>query len=93
MTLIEMIALVAAVTEFIKGKLAKWIQRVFPRFEIKGKIAVILTAVVTLGVVAYDVIQSGRKFSVVAFISLAVQVFMGSNIGYQLLKVPKAKTT
>ena len=86
MTLIEMIALVAAVTEFIKLKL-------FPTMEIKGTKAVILTAVVTIGVVAYDVIQSGRKFSVVAFISLAVQVFMGSNIGYQLLKVPKAKTT
>jgi len=81
MTIVEMIALVAAVTEFIKVKVLSGLQ-------IKGWIAVVLTAVVTLGVVGFDFLKQGKAFNVVEFLTIAVQVFAGSNMGYQLLKVP-----
>ncbi len=81
MTIIEMIALVAAVSEFVKIKL-------LAKLEIKGAWAVILTAVMTLGVVGFDYLKQGKAFNVIEFLTLAVQVFAGSNVGYQLLKVP-----
>lgn len=82
MTIIEMIAVVAAATEFIKIK-------VLPGVNIKGTAAVIMVAVVTLGVVAFDFIKNSKPFEILGFLTLAVQVFAGSNLGYQFLKVPK----
>ena len=81
MSIVEMVAIVAAVSEFIKVKF-------LARLDIKGPWAVVLTAVVTLGVVGYDYLNQGKAFNVLEFLTLAVQVFAGSNVGYQLLKVP-----
>ena len=81
MSVIEMIALVAAVSEFVKIKLLS-------KLEIKGTFAVILTAVVILGVVGFDYLKQGKAFNVLEFLTMVVQVFVGSNVGYQLLKVP-----
>ena len=86
MSIVEMIALVAAVTEFIKVK-------VLPKVEIKGVAAVILTAVITVGVVAFDFLQNSKPFDFIGFLTIAVQVFGASNLGYQLLKVSKPKLT
>ena len=56
MSLAEMIALVAVVTEFIK--------KVFAKFgvSIEGMVARILSWIVAAGVVAYDAIQNGKPF-------------------------------
>ena len=81
MSVIEMIATVAAVSEFIKVKLLS-------KLDVKGPWAVALTGLVTLGVVGFDYLKQGKPFNIVEFLTLVVQVFAGSNVGYQLLKVP-----
>jgi len=79
MSLAEMIALVAVVTEFIK--------KVFAKFgvSIEGMVARILSWIVAAGVVAYDAIQNGKPFDW-SLVVILTQVIIGSNVGYKLVR-------
>jgi uncharacterized membrane protein YjdF len=83
MNLAEMIAAVALVTQFLK--------KILPRVNITGTIAVIVTAVATIGVVAYDYTSQSKPFDFFAFAITAIQVFIGSNAAYNLIKVARPK--
>ena len=76
MTIVEMIAMVAGITELVKVKIFKG--------RVEGVGAVILAALASLGVVGYDYINNQKPFDFGFFI-LAAQVFAGSSVGYQLL--------
>jgi hypothetical protein len=79
MSIAEMIALVAVVTEFIKKALAT------VKVNLEGKAAMFVSWGVAAGVVLFDVIQNGKVFNL-ALVAVLLQVIIGSNIGYKLLK-------
>lgn len=80
----EMIAITVAVTQFAKKALEKF------KVDLKGTYAVILSIAASVCVVLYFVITTGTPFNL-ALISLVVQVAIGANAGYSLLKVARSK--
>ena len=84
MGLVEMVAIVAALSQLIKD----WTKKVI---EFKGGLAVLLTLVVSAGVVGYKYLTEHTPFDVGAYIALVVQVFLGANAGYKFLKVASGK--
>ena len=83
MNLAEMIAVVALVTQFVK--------KILPKLNITGTLAIVLTAVSTLAVVTYDFVSQSKPFDFLAFAITAVEVFIGSNAAYNLIKVARPK--
>lgn len=84
MNLAEMIASVALVTQFLK--------KILPKVNITGTVAVVVSAVATIAVVAYDYVSQSKPFDFLAFAITAVEVFIGSNAAYNLIKVARPKT-
>ncbi len=84
MNLAEMIAAVALLTQFIK--------KLLPKLNITGTVAIIVTALATLGVVAYDYVSQSKPLDIFAALITAVEVFIGSNAAYNLIKVARPKT-
>ncbi len=83
MNLAEMIAAVALITQFLK--------KMLPMVNITGTIAVVLTAIASITVVAYDYVSQSKPFVIFAFAITAVEVFIGSNAAYNLIKVARPK--
>jgi len=83
MGIAEMVAVVMAIVEFVKKS--------FPKLKIEGPIAIVLVALSCVGVVAYDFINQGKAFDIAQALLLVVQVFIGANAGYNLIKVARPK--
>ena len=80
----EMVITVGLVTQFLKTALAK------VNVVVEKTAAVVLSVVVSCGVVAYYWILSGDAFNI-GLIALVIQVAIGANAGYGLLKVARSK--
>lgn len=83
MNIVEMIATVGVVTEFIKRFLSKWM-------KIEDAWAVALSIVVSVGVVFYYYLTNQIPIDV-NIIWIIIQVIAGANGGYNLLKVTRPK--
>ena len=79
MSVAEMIALVAVVTEFIKKALA------VIKINLEGTAARIVSWLVAVGVVLFDVIQNSKPLNWGLIVTL-IQVIIGANVGYKLVK-------
>jgi hypothetical protein len=84
MDIAKMILEVAAVTQFIKNALAK----LNINWKIQGAAAVVLSVLVSIGVVLTHWLQSGEPFNFALVITI-IKVAIGANAGYSLLKVPR----
>jgi len=78
----ELIAVTVAVTQFIKKALGTL------KVNIEGTGAIILSCVSSLAVVLYFVITTGSPLDF-SLIPLVLQVAIGANAGYSLLKVAR----
>jgi hypothetical protein len=78
MNIPEMLAITVAVTEFFK-KAAFSLFKV----EIKARAAVVLAVLTSLGVVIYKAVETGTAVNL-ALVPLAIQVIIGSTIGYSI---------
>ena len=81
MNIAEMIVSVGLVTEFIKKAV-----RAVLKIDIAGKGAVILSIIVSIGVVFVAAINTATPFTF-ALIPILIQVAIGANAGFALLKV------
>ncbi len=75
MSTVELVAIVLAITQAIKKA-----------FKIKGIGAIVLTAVVSIGVVGYKYMAEGLPFEIIGFIGTLIAVFVAANGGYGLVK-------
>lgn len=75
----ELIGIVMAVTEFFKKVVAKLF-----KVEVKGKAAVVLACLVSVGVVFVKAVQTDLTLGL-ALIPTLVQVVVGSTIGYSVM--------
>lgn len=82
MTIPELVASVLVATQFLKNLLNKI------GVNVQGTVAVILSALCSIGVVVFSYIQSSKPFDV-GMIILIVQVVIASNAGYSLIKVAR----
>jgi hypothetical protein len=73
MTIPEMIVIVGAITQFLKTK----------GMRISGLMSVLLSAVISSAVVAYYYLKLSGAFPPA---ELFIEVFFGSNVGYQIIK-------
>ena len=80
----ELIAAALLVTQFVKKAL------VALKVDLKGTAAIVLSVVASIAVVAYFAISTGTPFSF-ALIPIVIQVAIGANAGYSLLKVARPK--
>ena len=83
MTLIEMIAAVAVLSQYIKEALFQG--------KVKKRWAVLLTLISSAAVVAFNYLNMHIPFNAADFILNLVKVFVGANGGYKLLKVVRPK--
>jgi hypothetical protein len=79
-----LIIAVGLVTQFLKKALEKI------HVTVQGKGAVVLSVLVSIGVVLVEVIKTDAALSF-ALIPVLVQVIIGANAGYGLLKVASGK--
>ncbi len=86
MDVVTMTAAVAVVTEFLKKALAK------VNVTLKGAAAVVLSVVVTIGVVMFYAIQTGAawNFQLVVYV---LEVAIAANMGYQFLELAGGEKT
>ena len=77
---VELVAIVLAITQAIKKA-----------FKLSGIAAMILTAVVSIGVVGYKYMAEGLPFEIISFIGLLIAVFVAANGGYGLIKRASGK--
>jgi len=77
--ILTMVAVVATVTQFIKGAVLSLF-----KYTVEGKVAQILAGITALGVVGYFFIQTGTPFDLTSFLTLAAQVAFYAIIGYKL---------
>ena len=82
MSIAELIALAAVITEFVKRSLRKF------GVNIGTTGAVALSVIGSIFAVGYDVIQNDRAFELGILIVL-IQVIFGSNLGYKILSSSK----
>jgi hypothetical protein len=78
MTIIEMVAIVATISQAAKEFLRKWI-------DIKGPLTIVLVSVVASGVVGYKFVTEGLPFELGAFLGVVVQVVTYSAGGKMLI--------
>ena len=83
MDVLELVALVALVTQFVK----KAVLKVF-KVEIGGKAAIIASVLVSIGVVFVQAVQTETALGL-GLIPVLIQVIIGSNMGYSLFKVAR----
>lgn len=83
-TVAIMVITVGLVTQFLKVALEKI------KVTVEKVWAVVLSVAVSIGVVGYHWIDSGEAFGLNLFV-LVVQVAIGANAGYGLLKVTRSK--
>lgn len=74
----ECLALVVAVTEFLKKALKSVL-----KVEVKGQAAVILAVLVSVAVVFVKAVQTGTAINL-ALLPFLIQVAIGSTIGYSI---------
>jgi hypothetical protein len=86
MNIAEMIVSVGLVTEFFK----RAFKSVF-RIDIGGKAAVILSIIVSIGVVFVYAVNTATPFTF-ALIPILIQVAIGANAGYALLTLGRGKS-
>jgi hypothetical protein len=82
MNIATMIATTLAVTQFLKNALAK------VNVVVEKTMAVILSVVVSVGVVLYFYVSTGRPITAQIVIDV-IQVAIGANAGYSLIKVAR----
>lgn len=76
----ELILTVGLVTQFLKKALGKL------KIEVQGTGAVVLSVLVSIGVVLFQVVQTDAVIGF-ALLPVLIQVVIGANAGYSLLKV------
>ena len=84
MNIAELIVAVGLVTQFAKKALLKL------KVNVEGKAAIVLSVVVSIGVVLVEAIKTDAAIGF-ALIPVLIQVIVGSNMGYSLLKVMSGK--
>jgi ABC-type Mn2+/Zn2+ transport system permease subunit len=84
MTVAELAASTLVVTQFLKNFLDKL------KIKVEGVGAVILSVLVSIGVVLFSYVQNGQALNF-GMIVLIVQVIIASNAGYSLIKVARNK--
>ncbi|MCJ7487210.1 MAG: hypothetical protein MUQ25_13755 [Candidatus Aminicenantes bacterium] len=84
MDVLTLIGVTGFVTQFFKKALSRF------KLVIEGTAAVVLSVVVSVGVVLVEAIKLDMPLSL-ALIPVLVQVIVGANMGYSLLKVAGGK--
>ncbi|MBE3120027.1 MAG: hypothetical protein IMZ50_14890 [Candidatus Atribacteria bacterium] len=84
MDIVALIAIVGVVTQFLKKALSK------VKINIEGKAAIVLSVLVSVGVVLVESIKFDMPLTF-ALVPVLVQVIVGANMGYSLLKVAGGK--
>jgi hypothetical protein len=84
MNVAALIVVVGLVTQFAKKLLGKI------NLKIEGTAAVVLSVVVSIGVVLVEAVKLDVPIGI-ALVPVLIQVIVGSNMGYSLLKVASGK--
>lgn len=84
MDIAVLIVMVGIVTQFLKKALSKI------KINVEGKAAIVLSVLVSVGVVLVEAIKLDMPLSF-ALVPLLLQVIIGANMGYSLLKVAGGK--
>lgn len=84
MDIVALIAIVGIVTQFLKKALSKF------KINIEGTGAVVLSVVVSVGVVLVEAIKLDMPLGL-ALVPVLIQVIVGANMGYSLLKAAGGK--
>jgi len=86
MSIPEMIAYVLAGTQFLKTALGK----VPFNLKLEKTAAVVLSVIVAVGIVFYKYQEAGLGFALVPMFTDFVQVVIGANMSYGLIKVARS---
>jgi len=78
----EMIAMTLAATQFVKTFAAKL------GLTIEKGLAVALSIAASIGIVLYDSISNGKPITIQTLVT-AIEVAIGANAGYSLIKVAR----
>lgn len=85
MDVATLLVVVMAVTQFVK----KAVKSVF-KVELGGKAAIIVSVLVSVGAVFVKAVESDTALGL-GLVPVLIQVIIGSNMGYSLIKVARNK--